>query len=202
MRAFTRRAVCFKHRGIQARNLNVMISPTQNAKQSTVMARDSTPVRRLRTTTTSSSHLHVSPTLTMVSPIATVDRTVFPSLSSDVSPIRESVRVPYLPDTFTRTSSTVPRQPEVIEQVFRAEISTVAHESTHLHPPSALSDVVDNGAISLDPYDLATKVSHAARRLSDKVVTKQNAGVPGVFRQVWSGLMDDVFGPSSSLKPA
>lgn len=146
-------------------------------------------------------------------PSPTVDRTIFPSLSSDAAtnPINRDqsiIRVPYLPDTFTRTSSTVPRQQEATDDqvVFRAEISTVAHESTHPHPPSALSDVVDNGAISLDPYDLATKVSHAARRiLSDNkvVATKQDEGVTGVFKQVWSGLMDDVFGPPSSrLKPA
>lgn len=132
---------------------------------------------------------------------STVDRTVFPSVSDVITP-RESVRVPYLPDTFTRTSSSVPRPPEDSEQVFRAQISTVADESTHPYPPSPLSDVVDNGAITLDPYDLSTKVSRAARKLSEKVVTKEEGGVPGVLKQVWNGLMDDVFGPSSRLKPA
>lgn len=156
---------------------------------------DSTPVRRLRTT----SALHASPALTMT--FSPVDRAVFPSVA-DMSPTRESIRVPYLPDTFTRTSSSVPRVPETSDQVFRAEISTVAHESTHLHPPSPLSDVVDNGAITFDPYDLAAKVGQAAKKVSAKVAPTEEGGVSGVLKQVWNGLMDDVFGRSSSLKPA
>lgn len=99
------------------------------------------------------------------------------------------------------TSSAQPTVPEAgDEAVFRAQISTVAHESTHLHPPSALSDVVDNGAISIDPYDLATKVRQAARQLGEKV-SPEGSKEPGQWKQVWAGLLDDVFGRPSGLKP-
>lgn len=177
-----------------ARSLNIMITPTQPAKQSTVTACDSTPVRRLRT-------ISSSPPTAAFPRAPTVDCAVFPSIS-EASASRESIRVPYLPDTFTRmTSSAQPTVPEAgDEAVFRAQISTVAHESTHLHPPSALSDVVDNGAISIDPYDLATKVRQAARQLGEKV-SPEGSKEPGQWKQVWAGLLDDVFGRPSGLKP-
>ena len=129
---------------------------------------------------------------------SSVDFACFPSVP-DVNPSRESIQVPYLPDLYKVPVPSLSHEPEVIEPVFRAEISTVAMESTHAHPPSAMSDVVDNAAIILDPYELTTQVDQAARKMGEKVVTDDREA-KGMLKQIWTGLVDDVLG-TSSLKP-
>ncbi|KAI9789669.1 MAG: hypothetical protein M1816_005844 [Peltula sp. TS41687] len=231
MNAFNRTTVttaCIKQhhhrlrRTQQVRRLNLMItpSPQQPASKSSnvVTARDSTPIRRMRTT--SSLHM-MSPVMTMhptpSSPTtaSTVDRTFFPFISDASGPSTPNnqstiIKVPYLPDNYTRKSSSssssngssVARSTSESDQVFRAQIATVAGESTHPYPPSPLSDVVDNGAIHLGdiPYDLSTKVGQAARKLmSEKVAgPMEEGGVSGVLKHVWKGIVDDVLGPPSS----
>ncbi|KAI9680552.1 MAG: hypothetical protein M1817_003992 [Caeruleum heppii] len=92
--------------------------------------------------------------------------------------------------------------------VIRPEISLMAHESTYVHPPSAMSEVTDNSAMTIDPFDLTKRVTEAAtnaaaqaaRQLGAKhaeVVLKEK----GTLGEVWSGFLDDLFG-GPSIKSA
>jgi hypothetical protein len=70
----------------------------------------------------------------------------------------------------------------------RAEIYTVAGNSTHIHAPSAMADVSDNGAI--DFQGLAAKVANKLTKPVEETV--------GMTRQLWNGLVDDVLGPKGT----
>ena len=56
-----------------------------------------------------------------------------------------------------------------------------------------MSEVTDNHAIELDPFDLTRKVSMAAK----KVVGNMKDGLKeeGIVRELWTGLLDDLLGP-------
>lgn len=124
---------------------------------------------------------------------STIDFAFLPT-QREAGPSNEAIRVPLLPDTLASARSSVARASEEVEPVvFRAEIATAAHESTFPHPPSAMSDVVDNGAMQLDPFDFVNSVGQAARQLGRKV-TAETAQKKGVLSQLWNGLIDDIFG--------
>lgn len=103
----------------------------------------------------------------------------------------EIQRIPLLPH-----QSLTPRMNEglgeSIDSVIRPEISTISANSTHIESPSAMSEVTDNHAIDLDPYDLTSKVTAAANRTAEDAMDKIKEA--GTVRQLWSGLLDDLFG--------
>ncbi|KAI9827017.1 MAG: hypothetical protein M1826_006496 [Phylliscum demangeonii] len=81
----------------------------------------------------------------------------------------------------------------------RPQISTATLFAAHEHPPSALSDVVDNAAVRFDPYyDLPAEVGRAAaavvRPLRDREWDAAMAAQSAV-RRVWKGVMGAVRGP-------
>lgn len=104
----------------------------------------------------------------------------------------EIQRIPLLP----HQQSTIPRAEEdlgeAIDSVIRPEISTISANSTHIESPSAMSEVTDNHAIDLDPYNLSSKVTAAANRTAEDALDKIKEA--GTVRQLWSGLLDDLFG--------
>lgn len=62
----------------------------------------------------------------------------------------EILRVPILP-----ANSTAPGRPDLVEEaVVRPEITTVSASGTHIDSPSAMSEVTDNHAVELSPFDL------------------------------------------------
>ena len=79
-----------------------------------------------------------------------------------------------------------------VESVVRPEISTVSAESTHIASPSAMSEVTDNHAIELDPYDLTAKVAAAAKKMGELPGEKLKEA--GVMKELWMGLLDDLMG--------
>jgi hypothetical protein len=79
-------------------------------------------------------------------------------------------------------------------QVIRPEIATIAGQSTHLHAPSAMSEVVDNTSIQIDPFKLAEQVSGAAAR-SASIAAGEVKKEAGALKTLWNGFLDDVFGP-------
>ena len=79
-----------------------------------------------------------------------------------------------------------------MEPVIRPEISTVSADSTHIASPSAMSEVTDNHAIELDPYDLTAKVNAAAKKMSELPAEKLKD--VGVLKELWMGFLDDMFG--------
>ncbi|KAL8907896.1 MAG: hypothetical protein Q9207_001133 [Kuettlingeria erythrocarpa] len=109
----------------------------------------------------------------------------------------EIVRIPLLPQNFfpPRTEQGLE---EAVESVIRPEISLVSANSTHIESPSAMSEVTDNHAIDLDPYNLTNKVAAAATRTAEDAVDKMREA--GTVRELWSGLLDDLFGSKRMTK--
>jgi hypothetical protein len=52
-----------------------------------------------------------------------------------------------------------------------------------------MSDVRDNSSVTLDPFDLTSKVQHAANKVGAGLAKET-----GVIREVWDGMLDDLFG--------
>ncbi|KAL8660499.1 MAG: hypothetical protein Q9202_006494 [Teloschistes flavicans] len=104
----------------------------------------------------------------------------------------EIIRIPLLPHNFFP-----PRNAEglqgAVDSVVRPEISTVSANSTHIESPSAMSEVTDNHAIEIDPYNLTSKVTVAAANIA-----KVPAREASAMRELWGGLLDDLFGPRHS----
>jgi len=67
----------------------------------------------------------------------------------------------------------------------RPQIMTVSADGTHIHAPSAMSDVSDNG--SVDFQGMAVKVADKW----SKPVEEQASMV----KEMWSNLLDDMLGP-------
>lgn len=99
----------------------------------------------------------------------------------------EVLRIPFLPYNDSQT-----RHEEAGESVIRPQISLVSANSTHIESPSAMSEVTDNHAVELDPFDLPDKVAAAASKIAE--VPMQRIREAGTLRQLWTGLMDDLFG--------
>ena len=106
------------------------------------------------------------------------------------------LRMPILPNNYTSDRDSSDKN-DVMESVIRPEISTVSANGTHIDNPSAMSDVMDNHSADMDPFDLTNKVTNAASKMT---------GVPaeelkeGAIRQLWAGLVDDVFGSRQPSK--
>ena len=109
----------------------------------------------------------------------------------------EVLRIPLLPTTFSRSRSGH-AQLETSESVIRPEISTVSADSTHIASPSAMSEVTDNHAIELDPYDLTAKVTASAKKMGELPV--ETLKEVSVVKQLWIGLLDDLMGGSKARR--
>ncbi|KAL8833680.1 MAG: hypothetical protein Q9170_004125 [Blastenia crenularia] len=68
------------------------------------------------------------------------------------------------------------------------------HALEEAAPPEIMpmSEVTDNHAIDLDPYNLTDKVTAAANKTAEGAMDQIKE--VGVVRQLWSGLLDDLFG--------
>lgn len=65
-------------------------------------------------------------------------------------------------------------------------IHTVAADGTHIHAPSAMSDMTDS-----DHVDFQGMVSSVASKLA----ARPSEGGEGMTRQILSGLWEDIVGP-------
>ncbi|KAL8704087.1 MAG: hypothetical protein Q9201_002748 [Fulgogasparrea decipioides] len=125
---------------------------------------------------------------------SSIDFAYMPQHTLEEAAPPEISRIPLLPHNFfpPRTSESLQ---EAVESVVRPEISTVSANSTHIESPSAMSEVTDNHAIELDPYNLTNKVTAAAAKIA-KAPMKE----VGAIRELWGGLLDDLFGSKRVLK--
>ena len=123
---------------------------------------------------------------------STIDYIHPPVTEHDGKTLPEVTRIPLLPDTETPHSERETPEEETIGRVIRPEISIVSGDGTQLDMPSAMSEVTDNHAAEIDPYDLTSKV-HAAASKGPGQTTKP-VEEPGSFKAVWNGILDDVFG--------
>lgn len=129
---------------------------------------------------------------------STIDFAYFPQYELQTPSQSEIIRVPILPQ-----NSTAPgRSEEVVESVVRPQITTISADGTHIDSPSAMSEVTDNHAVDLSPFDLTNTVTNAATAAASKV-TGMPAGKlkePGILQELWSGLLDDILGGKKIAK--
>ena len=73
---------------------------------------------------------------------------------------------------------------------------------THIDNPSAMSEVTDNHAIEISPFDLTSQVTNAATTATSKMtdVAAEKLEERSVFREFWSGFVDDLLGGKSMVK--
>ena len=138
---------------------------------------------------------------------STVDFIFLPRDAKSRRPNPERIMVPRLPDhdatgPNVMVSSWRPSDESDGVTVFRPQIATVASESTFEHPPSPMSDVVDNAAMWIDPYNLSRSVHRAANKLGGTAATDVATKEMGLVKEIWTGLVDDLFGGSPKLKSA
>jgi len=162
---------------------------------STRTSRPSLPSTSSTSASIPSRHFNTSRTLKTVNDSSTIDFAYLPDFDPDIS-IAPVLRVPLLPsDVYTTSSIPTYATAEADHVVMKPEIVTVSADSTHIHAPSAMSEVSDNATV--DFQGMAEKV---AQRLGKK--TAEVAGNGGMVKQVWGGILDDVFGPKGSGRPA
>jgi len=128
---------------------------------------------------------------------STIDSAYMPQFELRPATEDYELRVPLLPDNFYPARKSATHQ-EALEPVMRPEISIVSGDGTHIASPSAMSEVVDNHAMDLDPYDLTAKVQAAASKIVGIPVEKLNE--PGLLKELWNGLLDDLLGAKRADK--
>ena len=135
-------------------------------------------------------HFNTSRALKQVKDSSTVDFAYFPQYTLNTSAAPEAIRVPLLPDNYTPPAHhEATLQSDLVDNVHTQDISTVSGDSHGI--VSAMSEVTDNHAIELDPYNLTEKVAIAARKMAAEMKEGVNEGV---LRQLWNGFLDDILG--------
>lgn len=84
----------------------------------------------------------------------------------------------------------------------KPQIYTVAGTGTDV-AASAMSEVVDNVAVDIDPFSLTEAVGRS--RVGEELRRRENGGASvsketGVVRELWSGFLDDVLGPKQTVR--
>ena len=123
---------------------------------------------------------------------STIDFAYFPREINEAAALTFAIQVPILPNNYSERGSSRLQEP-VMESVIRPEIFTVSANGTHIDNPSAMSDVVDNHAAEIDHFDLTKHVTNAANKAAD-AGTEQIESNAEDLREIWEGLMENVFG--------
>ncbi|RDL37932.1 Uncharacterized protein BP5553_05365 [Venustampulla echinocandica] len=117
---------------------------------------------------------------------STMDHFTFPQIPDVPSNPFAKLRVPLLPDNYSPDRS--PESGLMVEAadeaVFRPEINVCASHPENV-APAALSEVVGNEALEVDLGQLTAGFSSSADADSKE---------PGVLKELWSGLVDDLIG--------
>ncbi|KAI9727161.1 MAG: hypothetical protein M1828_007362 [Chrysothrix sp. TS-e1954] len=131
-----------------------------------------------------------------------IDCAFLPSLRTiESSETTHSIRVPLVPENFNpRREGVHAPLPSDYERVHRAEIATAAANSTHVSVPAGMSEVTDGHVIVGDAGVSAMEEGsqgevqgrEGAERASERGAG--GGGGEGFVKQLWSGLVDDVFG--------
>jgi hypothetical protein len=110
------------------------------------------------------------------------------------------LRVPLLPDNYTpdRSANSAHAAEAIDEALPRSEISIVAaHPETVL--PTIMSEVVGNDGLDVDIGQLTAGFTHTPTAYFKSVVEPiAELKEPGALKQLWEGVVDDVFGPKGS----
>lgn len=129
-----------------------------------------------------------------------IDLAYMPS-DLDIPMSTSGPRVPVPPDSYTHyeTTPNTSTAPGQSTQPMRPQIYSVSNNgSSDIPEPSAMSEVVDNHALEINPFDLAETVSRsklAASSVDAASSQGRDDTVRGAAREMWSGFLDDVLGP-------
>lgn len=140
--------------------------------------------------------LHATSSMKAYQDSSTIDFAYMPQFEWEETSPPEIMRIPLLPDNYSAHHDR--ESPEPVEPVIRPEISTVSADSTHIDSPSAMSEVTDNHAIELDPFDLTSKVTAAAAHMAS--LSEDKLKEPGVIQELWSSFLDDLLGSKKVAK--
>lgn len=111
----------------------------------------------------------------------------------DAGPVRPTPRIPVLPDLYSHVPRTSLSDPPMKPQIY-----TVAGAGPDVSA-SAMSEVIDNHAVDIDPFSLTEAVGRS--RVGEELQRRSNgrgSAEPGVLRELWSGFLEDVLGPKQS----
>ncbi|KAL4873162.1 hypothetical protein BDV12DRAFT_98114 [Aspergillus spectabilis] len=133
---------------------------------------------------TPSREFNTSRSLKSVNDTSTVDFAYLPSITE--SHASSDIPVPILPDIYTHHDPTRPSDYPMKPQVY-----TVSGDGANVSA-SPMSEVVDNDSVEIDPFSLTEAVGKS--RYAAELKSQQNEA-PGVVRELWSGLLDDLLGP-------
>ncbi|KAG0156856.1 hypothetical protein PDIDSM_4038 [Penicillium digitatum] len=125
---------------------------------------------------------------------STVDFVYMPSMADlDAAPLQRGIQVPVLPELPSIPWRQTPTAPPMKPQIY-----TVSGAGADV-PASAMSEVVDNHAVDLDPFSPTEAVSRS--RVGEEIQRRSNgSSEPGVIRELWAGFLDDVMGPKQSAQ--
>jgi len=103
------------------------------------------------------------------------------------------LRVPLLPDNYNpdRSAGSGNEAESADEAVPRPEIVIVASHPEDV-TPAAMTEVVGNDGLEIDLKDLT-------RAFNEKVEELKENGETGMFKEVWTGILDDVFGAKQKV---
>jgi hypothetical protein len=118
---------------------------------------------------------------------STIDFFFFPEIPPEApkNPFSK-LRVPLLPDNYTpdRSADSAHAMESLDEAVPRPEILIVASHPEDV-APAAMTEVVGNDAVEQDIDELTKSFKHDVEEIKE----------PGMLKELWSGLVDDLFGP-------
>jgi hypothetical protein len=140
-------------------------------------------------------HFNTSRSLKAVKDSSTIDFAFIPDFDPDTRSAPVEMRVPVILST---TSARVTETEEPVcfslhlsftliltSQVMVPTVHTVGATSTHVHAPSAMFDMTDH----IDFQSMASQVTKLTKPVEEGV---------GMARQLWTGLVDDIFGPKQT----
>ncbi|KAK2873234.1 hypothetical protein FQN49_002507 [Arthroderma sp. PD_2] len=119
-----------------------------------------------------------------------IDLAYMPSFDSS-SASQSMPRIPTPPDSYTHYDM-APSNPDVM----KPQIYTVSSDMGS-NGPSPMSEVVDNHALELNPFNLTEAVSKSRDGARASAASEDTLG--GAVKDLWKGMLDDVKGSQSSI---
>ncbi|PYI34903.1 hypothetical protein BP00DRAFT_422836 [Aspergillus indologenus CBS 114.80] len=133
---------------------------------------------------THSRQFNTSRSMKAVGDSSTVDFAYMPSLAElDGPAARADPQFPIVPDFYSHQSAAPADSP------MKPQIYTVSGGAADVSA-SPMTEVVDNHSVDIDPFSLTEAVGKS--RFGAESTTQQKE--PGVFRELWTGVVDDILG--------
>jgi len=126
---------------------------------------------------------------------STIDFFMFPDVAEESADSFVKLRVPLLPDNYNpdRSVDSAHALEAPVEVVPRTEVNVVAGHPEIILPVAFMTEVVGNEGYEMD-------LSKLTAGFSDRVI--QELKEPGMLKEIWNSLLDDIFGPKNGHKVA